>query len=267
MSLPSIETIVIIGSGNVATHFSRAIKKAGKKIIQIYSKHPKSAKQLSKEYGAESVSSLNDLRKDADLYLLAVTDNAIEEVALSLELKNRLIVHTAGSVSDDVLKKSTPNYGVIYPLQTFSANIPVEWKKIPVFIEASSKENEKKLLHFASLFSDDVHLLSSEKRKMIHLAAVFVNNFVNYIYSVAANMMNENKLSFDFLKPLILETAERIMTNSPVDIQTGPAIRGDKKVIKEHIKLLSKHPDQAQLYKYLSEMIMKQTQKKQINNG
>jgi predicted short-subunit dehydrogenase-like oxidoreductase (DUF2520 family) len=263
MSLPSIETIVIIGSGNVATHFSGAIKKAGKKIIQIYSKHPKSAKQLSKEYAAEFAGSVNDLRKDADLYLLAVTDNAIEEVALSLKLKNRLIVHTAGSVSADMLKRSSADYGVIYPLQTFSANIPVDWKKIPVFIEASSKENEKKLFRFASLFSHDVHLLSSEKRKKIHLAAVFVNNFVNYIYSVAENMMKENNLSFDFLKPLILETAERIMANSPADIQTGPAIRGDKKVIKEHIKFLSKHPDQAMLYKYLSEMILKQNQKKQ----
>ncbi len=262
MILPSIETVVIVGSGNVATHFAEAIKKSGKKIIQIYSKHPNSAKLLSLETNSAFVKSINEITKEADLYILAINDNAIYEVASSIKIDNKLIVHTSGTVSAAVLHKASNNYGVIYPLQTFSKSSPVDWKTIPVFIEANNKENENILISFMKIIAANVTVMSSEKRKILHLSAVFVNNFVNYLYSIAEDIMQSNKIPFEYLKPLILETANKIITNNPVDIQTGPAKREDEKTIRKHLELLSYQKDYADIYSYLTNMIIKKHENK-----
>jgi len=241
MLLSSIDTVVMIGSGNVATHFSKAIINAGIKIIQIYSKHPESARQLSTETGAEFVSSAQELSAHASLYILAVNDNAIEKVASEIKTEKKLVVHTSGSVPADVLKIASPHYGVIYPLQTFSMNSAILWKEIPMFIEASSPELEKLLIHFALLFSEKVYPLASEKRKYLHLAAVFANNFVNYLYAVSYHIVSKQQLPFDYVKPLIIETAKRVTENYPTDLQTGPAKRADIKIIIEHMDMLAQN--------------------------
>lgn len=261
MTLPSIETVVIIGSGNVATHLARAIQKKGKKIIQIYSKHPNSAKLLSKEINTDFIASIGEISEEADLYILAISDNAIEEVCSSLKAGNNLIVHTSGTVSLDILKRASANFGVIYPLQTFSKDIPVDWKTIPILIEANNTENEKRIITFLKEISDHISVMPSEKRKILHLSAVFVNNFVNYLYTVAADIMKESEISFDYLKPLILETANKIVNYSPAEIQTGPAKRGDKKTIKEHLELLSEQKEYAELYRYLTKLIIEKHDK------
>jgi len=262
MTLPSIETVVIIGSGNVATHFARAIQKTGKKIIQIYSKHPNSAKLLSREVNASFVKSIKEITKNADLYILAIKDTVIEEVSSLLKIGNNLIVHTSGTVSADILKKASSNFGVIYPLQSFSKDIPVDWKTIPVFIEANNKENEDILLTFIKNITDHVTVMSSEKREIVHLSAVFVNNFVNYLYTIAEDIMKNKQLSFDQLKPLIIETANRIINDNPGNIQTGPAIRKDKKTIQKHLELLSYQKDYADIYSFMTNMIIKSNKTK-----
>ena len=257
MILPSIENIVIIGSGNVATHFAKAIIKSGKKIIQIYSKHPDLAKQLSQEVNTSFVSSINEISKYADLYILAINDTSIETVSNTLKIDNKLIVHTSGTVSIDILKKASPNYGVIYPLQTFAKDISIDWNNIPIFIEANKPENEVMLTNFMKEISTNVNIMSSEDRQVLHLSAVFVNNFVNYIYNIGEDICHQNNISFKYLKPLILETANRIINNNPSNIQTGPAMRGDEITIKKHLELLSTQKEYADVYNYLTNMIIK----------
>jgi predicted short-subunit dehydrogenase-like oxidoreductase (DUF2520 family) len=266
MILPSIETVVIIGSGNVATHFARTIKLSGKKIIQIYSKHPNSAKQLSQETDSTFVKSISEISKEADLYILAINDNAIEEVASSIKINNKLIIHTSGTVHAEILKKTSSNFGVIYPLQTFSKDIPIDWKNVPIFIEANNAINENILFNFVKSFANNINIMSSEKREILHLSAVFVNNFVNYMYNIAEDIMKQNKISFEYLKPLILETANRIIKNDPCNIQTGPAKRGDLKTIQKHLDLLSKQKDFADIYDFLTNMIIKKYEIKQNNS-
>jgi len=257
MILPSIENIVIIGSGNVATHFAKAIKNTGKKIIQIYSKHPDLAKHLSQEVNAPFALSIDEISKDADLYILAINDTSIETVSNTLKIDHKLIIHTSGSVSIDILKKASSNYGVIYPLQTFAKDISLDWKNISIFIEANKPKNEEILIHFMKEISTNVNIMSSEKRQVLHLSAVFVNNFVNYMYNIGEDICHQNKISFEYLKPLILETANRVINNNPSNIQTGPAMRGDEITIKKHLELLSTQKEYADVYHFLTNMIIK----------
>lgn len=247
--------IILIGAGNVASQLGTALSDAGYKISQVYSKTRSSASSLSKKLNATAITDLKKLDLNASVYIIAVKDDAIKEVAKQLKLKDQIVVHTSGSVSMDVLKKSSKNCGVFYPLQTFTKNKKIDFKNVPICIEGNNKSTSTTLQYFAKSISPNVQLVNSEQRKVIHLAAVFACNFSNHMYAIADTILKKNKLSLDILKPLIEETALKIRNTSPALAQTGPAVRDDKKVMKEHLKMLDKNKKLKNIYKLISDHI------------
>jgi predicted short-subunit dehydrogenase-like oxidoreductase (DUF2520 family) len=250
--------IILIGAGNVATQLGLSLTAAGYKISQVYSPTKLSSSTLAKKLKAEALTDLKKLDHEASVYIIAVKDDAIAEVAKQLRLKDKLVVHTSGSVSIDILKNVSTNYGVFYPLQTFTKGKKINFKQVPLCVEGNNKATSTALQYFAKSISTNVKVVNSEQRKVIHLAAVFACNFCNHMYAIAEDLLKQNKLSFDLLKPLIEETANKIKELSPAKAQTGPAARGDKKVIEAHLKMLT--GKEKQIYKLISENIKR-------NNG
>jgi predicted short-subunit dehydrogenase-like oxidoreductase (DUF2520 family) len=198
------------------------------------------------------VSDFADL-KEADLYIIAVSDNAIAEVAEKLPFKNRLIVHTSGSIALDALGKNNRN-GIFYPLQTFSKNKPIAFTTIPICLEAEAQSDYELLHKVAQSISNAVFKMDSEQRKSLHVAAVFVCNFVNHLYQIGNELCDAHQVPFEILKPLIKETAEKIQNHSPKTAQTGPASRNDTTTIAAHQSFLN-DANQKNIYKLLTESI------------
>ncbi len=244
----------IIGSGNVATHIALRLKSAGVEIAGIYSKTLDNAKVLADKIGVPYTNDKKEIQ-NADIYICSVKDDYIADALTGMAFsKNAIIVHTAGSVSMDVLKPFSESIGVIYPMQTFSKTKNVDWSKIPLYIEANTDNNLDKLTLFAKLLSPNVNFASSAQRKMIHLAAVFACNFTNELYAVAYRLMKENGLDFESLYPLIDETVAKAKLMPPVKAQTGPAARNDVKVMNMQQELLS--GTDREIYELLNKAIL-----------
>ncbi len=254
MNIPQYK-IVLIGAGNVAMQLGLALKEAKHSIVQVYSRQNIAASGLADLLKCSFTSSLEKINITADIYIIAVNDDAITAVVKHLKLSNQIVVHTSGSAAMDILKPSSKNYGVFYPLQTFSKNNRADFKSIPMCLEANNTATLEKLQVLASSISGNVQEINSEQRKTIHLAAVFACNFSNHLFAVADSILASDKLSLDILKPLIDETAKKIKTHSPLEMQTGPAIRGDKKTMDKHLKMLSGQKEYRQLYKLMSKSI------------
>lgn len=253
--LPQTFNIVFLGAGNLATHFALALSDAGHQIVQIYSKTTKSAEELASKLSTKFTTNLLEIKQDADILIYAVSDDALDSLISANIAPNAIHVHTAGSVSIDIFKGKTTNFGVFYPLQTFSKNKSLNFRVIPVFLEASDDFVAGKLQMLAESVSDKIKFLNSVDRKKMHIAAVFASNFVNYLYHVAEDIVKEAGIDFDTLKPLILETADKIRYLSPELAQTGPAKRNDAGVLMSHQQMLSEKPELQQLYHHLSQLI------------
>jgi predicted short-subunit dehydrogenase-like oxidoreductase (DUF2520 family) len=247
--------IVIIGAGNLATRVSLELHHKGVEIIQVYSRTVTSALTLARMLGCNYVTNPEKIFPHADIYLISVSDMAVADVLKKVNFNNKLVVHTAGSIPMDKLKGFSKNYGVFYPLQTFSKYRDVNFSRIPFCIEANNKTNEETLMELASVISKDVRLVSSDQRKQLHLAAVFACNFVNHMYSIAGELIQDKDIPFDILKPLISETASKIKHMTPRAAQTGPALRMDKNIIQEHIAMLGNKTKLKKLYTQMSESI------------
>jgi len=261
MSINSIHTIVFIGAGNVATHLAEAFQYTGGKILQVYSRTENSAKLLADKINAKYTTDLNRIIPDADLYLISVADSALQQVAKKIKTGKSLVVHTSGFYEMNMLENISENIGVFYPLQTFSKKRKIDFLTIPICIEANSEDNLKLLEDLALSFSSSVHFINSEQKKILHLAAVFASNFTNHMYSIAEEILKNENIPFDILKPLIKETAEKAIEVNPSESQTGPARRNDSTVIEQHLKMLE-NSDYKGLYEKLSEMIKKKYHKK-----
>jgi len=251
-----MKNIALIGAGNVATHLGKALTASGCNIVQIYGRTEEPARQLADKLSATFTIDISNISKDADIYIIAVKDEAIEDITDQINISDKLIVHTSGSISMDVLKKASGNYGVLYPLQTFSKNAEINFKMVPVCIEANTGLNENSLLSLARDISDNVHLINTQQRKLLHLAAVFACNFSNHMYSIAEDILKRENLEFEMLKPLIMETARKIEVNSPGNVQTGPAKREDRKIMDKHLEDLTGSPTYRDLYKLISKSIL-----------
>lgn len=247
--------IVLIGAGNVATQLGLALQEAKHTIVQVYSKSKTSSSTLAKLLKCKQTNSPGKIDKTGDIYIIAVKDDAIAKVVKQLKLSNQIVVHTSGSVAMDILKPASKNYGVFYPLQTFSKTKKAEFKTIPICLEAKNPNTLKVLQSIGKSISNNVQTIDSEQRKFIHVAAVFACNFTNHFYSIASDILESKKLSLDILKPLIEETSNKIKNSCPDEMQTGPAIRGDKKTMNTHLKLL-KNKEHKKLYKLISKSIM-----------
>ena len=246
-------TIVFLGFGNVNFHLINTLYKHNKdSVIQVYNR---SKINLNKELN--NIPFTTDLSKikEADLYIIGIPDDAIAAFSETLPLKNKLVVHTSGSVSMEALSKRNRK-GVFYPLQTFSKNREVNFNTIPICIEAKEEADLELLTNLGKSLSEKVVEIDSDERSKLHLAAVFVNNFVNHLYAIGDDILGNNELSFDLLHPLIEETASKVKTLSPSEVQTGPARRGDQKTIEKHLHLLKEGPE-SELYQQLTESLMK----------
>ena len=246
------ETIVMIGAGNLATSLAPALRKTGFKILQVYSRTKESAVSLANKLNCDYTNSIDKIRNDADIYFLVLTDNASLSFINEFCFPNTLIVHTSGGLDMSIFEKYSKSYGVFYPVQTFSKNVELDFWDIPICIEASNSNIEKKLLKIAKRLSGRCVTIDSAQRKYLHTAAVFACNFVNHMYEISSDILGETELPFNLLHPLIRETAEKVMKNSPHEVQTGPARRNDRIVINEHLKLLASMKHYQDIYNELS---------------
>jgi predicted short-subunit dehydrogenase-like oxidoreductase (DUF2520 family) len=258
MKTHNIQNIVIIGAGNVATHLAIAFQQRKKTVLQIISRSETSAKTLAEKVKCSYSTNINDCNPDADLYLISVTDDSIKEIVNDFPHSNKFMAHTSGSVSMDFLNGITNDYGVFYPLQTFSKNIELDYSKIPFCIEASNENNINILLQLAGEISENTYRINFNQRQILHLAAVFACNFSNHMYSIAYNILKKENITFDILKPLIKETARKIEQTIPKDAQTGPAVRNDEATILKHIEKLKMFEDYQKLYTFMTQSIQKE---------
>ena len=250
--------IVSIGAGNLSTHLSQALQNAGFEIAQVYSRTEASAKKLADMMNVPYITDMGCITGDASLYMISVGDDAIEFLCEKLPLTDGLVIHTAGSVPMDVFAGKFRNYGVLYPLQTFTKLRSVDFAEIPVLIEANSEDNLQILRMVAEAISYKVYNASSEKRMQLHLAAVFGCNLVNHLYHISAQIAQRAGFDFSILSPLILETAHKALeSGNPKEVQTGPAVRNDNRIISKQLDLLTNHPEWKEIYALLSENIGK----------
>jgi predicted short-subunit dehydrogenase-like oxidoreductase (DUF2520 family) len=253
--------VSFIGSGNLAWHLAPAFDNAGYVVKEVYSRNLKHAEALTERlYQAEVKQSLDFSSSSSNLFVIATSDEAIQEVAQEIVLpEDAYLVHTSGSQPLSVLQfAATPNIGVFYPLQTFTQSKRIEFKDIPLFIESSNDETERTLLSVARALSSKVKKITSEERKALHVAAVFASNFTNHMLMLSKGILDENKLSFELLKPLIVETINKSLSIGPENAQTGPARRGDLEILDRHVEFLQNDQTTAEIYKLISQNIIDQ---------
>ena len=252
-------TVSFIGAGNLAWHLAQALDNTDFAVREVYSRNKKNAAALvANMYNAEVHDSLDFSSSDSQIFIIAVSDDAIEDVAQEIALpENAILIHTSGSQPLSSLGYSaTPNIGVIYPLQTFSKTKKVDFKDVPVFIESDDRETEKVLINLAKAITKKVVKITSAERKALHVAAVFASNFTNHMLLISQEIMKDNKLSFDWLKPLVAEMINKSLTIGPENAQTGPARRGDLETLDKHIDFLKHDKSLTEIYKIVSQNIV-----------
>ena len=248
--------IVCLGSGNVATHMANAFRDNGADVVQVWSRELENAKILANEIGAQAIADLKEVDGHADLYLIAVKDDAIAKVSKAIKGVKGLVVHTSGATGMEVLQDHI-QHGVFYPLQTFSKSQPLDFIHVPLCLEANTDENMGLLQLAAMKLSPLIYEVDSKKREILHVAGVFACNFVNHMYQLSHQILKKNELDFEMIRPLIMETAVKVQEALPEDVQTGPAVRNDKKTMQRHEGLLKELPHLQEIYKNLSNSIKK----------
>ena len=250
--------IVVIGTGNAAAVLGKKFQAAGHRILQVFGRNASAASKLAYQFNTESTNYWSVIRKDADIYLIAVSDDAIQEVAKHVHVPGKVVAHTAASVKKDVLKTMSHHYGVFYPLQSLRKEVD-NLPDVPIFIDANDDVARQKLEQLAkSISKDNVATANDDQRLKMHIAAVIVSNFTNHLYKLAENYCKQEGIDFKQLIPLIEETASRIKTISPSEAQTGPAIRHDDPTIEKHLLLLAKYPQIRKIYQLMTESIQQE---------
>lgn len=255
--------IALIGAGNLATVLGHALYNAKHDIVQVYSRTMAAAKQLAERLNAVPTDDFETITNDADLYIIALKDSVLDEVIGKIcpNRSEKLFVHTAGSMPIDVFRGRTERYGVLYPMQTFSKTRIVDFRNIPVFVEANSISTMQTIIGVAQSVSDNVQELSSTDRCYLHLAAVWACNYVNHCYDLAAEVLQKVGLPFDVMLPLTDETARKIHELSPREAQTGPAIRYDENIIEAQMQLLNDNPKARKIYELMAKSIHEKSKK------
>ncbi len=247
-----MRSVVIIGAGNVAFHLTRALIQNTVNVRQIFNRTLSKAQELGEANNIKYTDKISELEK-ADLYIIAASDSAVEELSHYIPYDDTLVVHTSGSLGTDILKGDYRK-GVFYPFQTFTKRKNLRYEAVPFFVEAENKEDEDALFKLADKISNEVHRVDAEKRRKVHMSGVWASNFVNHLYYIAQSICKEADMPFDVLRPLIEETALKVQDLEPFEAQTGPAKRGDEIIIEKHWELL-KDSRQQQLYQLLSDSI------------
>lgn len=251
--------IVFIGAGHLATNLAKELYRKGFRIEQIYSRTQAAARALAEVVEAAYTDDLEALATDAKLYIVALTDAALVELLPRIVAANNeaLFVHTAGTLPLQVWEGHAKRHGVFYPMQTFSKTREVDFREVPIFIEANEAEDVALLKAIAATLSQRVFEANSEQRKVLHLAAVFACNFTNHLYALVAELLQQHNLPFEVMLPLIDETARKIHQLDPVAAQTGPAVRGDSQVMQKQREMLTAYPELQQFYELMSQSIQR----------
>ncbi len=253
--MSDITDVVFIGAGNLAYHLAPELMNAGYNILQVYSRTNKSARDLAVKLSAEPINEIKKVNPHARVYILALSDEGMVDFIKGYKFPDALFFHTSGGLSIDIFKNKVRNYGVMYPLQTFIKTRPVDFTVVPVCVEGCNEEVEDRIYHMASQFTGVVRRINSERRQILHLAAVFACNFTNHMYAIANAILQEANLEFDLMQPLVKETAGKVMYRKPGEVQTGPAIRNDKNILEKHLDLLSSNARYREIYKSITNSI------------
>ncbi|MBV9963072.1 MAG: DUF2520 domain-containing protein [Parafilimonas sp.] len=247
--------VSIIGSGNTATVLGKLLKEKKYSINEILGTNKDAVKQLAGELNANAVYNFSELSQHSDVFIIAVKDDVVADVAAQLNLNEKIVVHTAGSVSVKVLEKASKNYGVLYPLQSLRKEIN-NLPEIPFLIDANNDETKKIVQQLAFSISSFVSVADDTTRVQYHLSAVIVSNFSNHLFTLAKDYCDKNKIGFNQLLPLIEETVKRLHQFEPSEMQTGPAIRNDVETMQAHLRLLKDFPLLNKIYEMMSESII-----------
>ncbi|MFP9115507.1 Rossmann-like and DUF2520 domain-containing protein [Flavobacterium sp. RHBU_3] len=251
-------SVTVIGSGNVAQHLIKAFEATPQvNLIQAFARHPEKLTHLLPQ---DKITSDLQTLQPADVYIISVSDNAVASLTSQFSFSGKLVVHTSGSTAMQVIDARNRR-GVFYPLQTFSAAKAIDFTTVPLCIEAENSEDNQTLYNLASTLSQSVYYINSTQRQALHVAAVLSCNFVNHLYALGARVCEENNISFDILKPLIQETADKINSLTPVEAQTGPAVRNDTQTLQHHLDFL-KDGQLKEIYTLLTQSIQQTHEQK-----
>jgi len=247
----------LIGTGNVAWFFGKRLKEAGHTCVGIYGRNARAANALAKEVYAKDCGSLSDVKNDTAIFILALSDSIIEEIVQQISFSDTVLVHTAGSMDINILTTASKNVGVIWPVYSIlKADLPMH-RQIPFVWEASTEKAKQQILTVIQAISDISLEAKGDQRKWLHLAAVVGNNFINHLMAICEQICKEQKIPFSILMPILQQAFDRIKQFPPIEMQTGPALRGDTVTMQKHIDLLSDHTDWQQLYERISMSIEK----------
>lgn len=246
--------VVFIGAGKLAKNLSRALLGAGHDIIQVFSRTQASADEVAAVAGGASTTDIGRISSDADVYIISVSDSAMADLIPQVckGREQKVFVHTAGSMPMNVFEGMALHYGVLYPMQTFSKERPVDFRDIPCFTEANDGFAAGVIEELATSVSSNVRQLSSDYRRYLHLAAVFACNFANHCYAISADILERHGIPFDVMLPLIDETARKVHQMPPAAAQTGPAVRYDENVIRSQSRMLRDNPIVKEIYERMS---------------
>ncbi len=240
----------------MAWHLGHQFIKAGHKVVEVFNRSQIAGQELAEELDAAYVSKPEEITRKADIYIVAVSDHGIDDIILTLQMDKQIVAHTSGAVPMTGMERISLNHGIFYPLQTLTKGTEVDFGQVPIFIEGSNEKVEKELTALAKTISKNVQLLDSRKRRALHVAAVFANNFTNYLYHISSDILRKEKLDFSLLYPLMQETLAKLKNHTPTEVQTGPAKRGDYRTVGEHLNYLQGHDAYREIYLVLSESIM-----------
>ncbi len=257
MHTRDIQSAVIIGAGNLASQLGMALTGHGVRVAEVFNRSKDPGMKLASKLGARYVAGLKELSPDADLYILAVSDAAIPLVAAELRAGDKIVVHTSGTIPMGILDGTSVNTGVFYPVQTFTKAAVAGFEGIPVCLETSTNYGGELLKGLAEKLTRLVYFIDSDRRRVLHLAAVFACNFSNFMNAVAEDILVPQDIPFELLVPLIRQTAENAGRGNVFGLQTGPAVRGDLQVLASHRELLASDPGYLEIYNLISSNIIK----------
>lgn len=247
--------ISLIGSGNVATHLALALRQRGHVINQVWSRNIQHAQYLANRVEAQPIDNLTLLTPNAHVYILAIHDDALSDIANELRLNDALVLHTSGATPMEVLKNTSTRYGVLWSPQSFVRDVAIEYNELPFCIEGCNKKVEDDIEEFIGMISPHIYRTTHNQRQYLHLSSVFVNNFTNGLYAIAQILCNKHNVPFEILYPIILTTAKRVQWGDVRYQLTGPAVRGDEKTINAHRRLLEDNEQMLGVYNEFTRLL------------
>lgn len=248
--------ITLVGAGNVAWHIGHRLIEVGCRIVKLINRESSGSKTLVSDLDCQLLSDFSVSNADSDFVIVAINDSFVGEVLQKLDTKNSIILHTSGSLGMEIFPKGTRRFGVLYPFQTLTSGIKVDFSEIPLCIEGNDNETSEKIEDLAKRLSPSVHHIDSQQRQILHLAGVIGNNFTNYFMTLATELLQKHDIDKNLLMPLLNETLAKLNKTSPYEAQTGPARRNNREIIEKHLALLNNEPGLKKLYSIISDSII-----------